>query len=224
MKQFNFQTIDGVQVTISVNPAGFVQVSSQGKSRSMALPRFARTLHANPSAVSAEPLEDAVRLVLADGSAWIIFADTLHIAEEPRSVTEEFEEQRQQTIAAAAATEPESGNGATQPAPEAGGVKPVKIGGRKAAFFEALEKILADRGFSKDEIQSILVQLSAKRNGMRQQIDTSTPEGKLQAALRQLFFYLKRNAVTRYSSDAIQYDGHRIVLTLPDGNSIAYPQ
>ena len=220
MKQFNFVTLEGITITLNVNPAGFVQVSSQGKSRSMALPRFARALHANPSAVRAEPLEDAVRLVLADGSAWIIFADTLHITEEPRSVTEEFEEQRQQTIAASAATEPESGNGSSQPVPTEG--RPTKIGSRKAAFFSALEQVLASRGFSQDEIQSIIFQLS-KRDGVRQQIDTS-PEGKLQAALRQLFFYFKRNAVASYKSDLIQFNGNRVVLTLPDGDSIAYPQ
>jgi len=89
MKKFDFATLEGVTVSISVNPAGFVRVESFGKSRSMALPKFARALHANPSAVSAEPLEGAVKLRLGDGSVWIVFADTQHISEVPATVAEE---------------------------------------------------------------------------------------------------------------------------------------
>jgi hypothetical protein len=99
MKKFDFATLEGVTVTISVNPAGFVRVESFGKSRSMALPKFARALHANPSAVSAEPLEGAVKLRLGDGSVWIVFADTQHISEVPATVAEE-EEFAEQPVAA----------------------------------------------------------------------------------------------------------------------------
>ena len=229
MKQFNFATLDGVTVTVDVNPAGFIRVTSQGRSRSIALPRFARALHANPSAVRAEPLEGAVRLVLADGSAWIIFADTLHITEEPRSVTEEFEEQKQRTLAAAASQPQESGNGSSQPAPTEHKERPIKVGSRKAAFFDALAQVLASRGFAPGEIQSIIAQLSAtRRDGVRQQIDTSTPEGKLLAAARNLFFYLKRHSVTHYKSEgpsfSILFDGTRITLQFDDGSTITYPQ
>jgi len=225
MKKFDFVTLDGVTVTINVNPAGFVQLTALGKSRSIALPRFARTLHANPSAVRAEPLEGAVRLVLADGSAWIVFADTLHIAEEPRSVTEEFEEQERQIIAASAQPQ-ESENGSSQPIEHK--EEKLKVGSRKAAFFEALAKVLASRGLAQDEIQSIIAQLSAtRRDGVHRQIDTSTPEGKILAAMRQLFSFLKRHFV-RYESKSevlsILFDGHKVTLYLPDGSSIAYPQ
>jgi hypothetical protein len=227
MKKFDFATLEGVTVTISVNPAGFVRVESFGKSRSMALPKFARALHANPSAVSAEPLEGAVKLRLGDGSVWIVFADTQHISEVPATVAEE-EEFAEQPVAAAQPQTPAptpasdgNGNGTTQKLP--------KVGNRKAAFFQALASILAARGLSQDEIQEIIANLSAKRrNGGREHIDTSTPEGKLLATARRLFFYLKRQSVTYWESKGpnlnILFDGKRVTFQFPDGNSISYPQ
>jgi hypothetical protein len=227
MKKFDFATLEGVTVSISVNPAGFVRVESFGKSRSMALPKFARALHANPSAVSAEPLEGAVKLRLGDGSVWIVFADTQHISEVPATVAEEeFVEQP------VAATQPQTptptpasdgnGNGTMQRSP--------KVGSRKAAFFQALASVLAARGLSQDEIQDIIANLSAtkRRDGGREHIDTSTPEGKLLAAARRLFFYLKRQSVTYWESKGpnlnILFDGKRVTFQFPDGNSISYPQ
>jgi len=230
MKKFDFATLEGVTVTISVNPAGFVRVEAFGKSRSMALPKFARALHANPSAVSAEPLEGAVKLRLGDGSVWIVFADTQHISEVPATVAEE-EEFAEQPIAA---TQPQTptptpapasdgnGNGTTQKSP--------KVGSRKAAFFQALASVLAARGLSQDEIQEIIANLSAtkRRNGVREYIDTSTPEGKLLAAARRLFFYLKRHSVIHWESKGpnlnILFDGKRVTFQFPDGYSISYPQ
>jgi hypothetical protein len=227
MKKFDFATLEGVTVTISVNPAGFVRVESFGKSRSMALPKFARALHANPSAVSAEPLEGAVKLRLGDGSVWIVFADTQHISEVPATVVEEEEFVKQPV----AATQPQTptptpasdgnGNETTQKSP--------KVGNRKAAFFQALASVLAARGLSQDEIQDIIANLSAtkRRNGGRD-IDPSTPEGKLLAAARRLFFYLKRQSVTHWESKGpnlnILFDGKRVTFQFPDGNSISYPQ
>jgi len=227
MKKFDFATLEGVTISISVNPAGFVRVEAFGKSRSMALPKFARALHANPSAVSAEPLEGAVKLRLGDGSVWIVFADTQHISEVPATVVEEeFVEQP------VAATQPQTstptpasdgnGNETTQKSP--------KVGNRKAAFFQALASVLAARGLSQDEIQEIIENLSAahRRNSGREHIDTSTPEGKLLAAARRLFFYLKRQSVTYWESKGpnlnILFDGKRVTFQFPDGNSISYPQ
>jgi len=233
MKKFDFVTLNGVTITLNVNPAGFVQVTSQGRSRSMALPRFARALHANPSAVRAEPLEGAVRLVLADGSAWIIFADTLHIAEEPRSVTEEFEAQKRELAAAAAPTAtptPHSDNGSNNAQAPVKPERPVKTGSRKAAFLEALAAVLANKGLTQEDIQEVIANLSAasRRNSQREHIDTSTPEGKLLAAARNLFFYLKRHSVTHYKSEgpsfSILFDGTRITLQFDDGRTITYPQ
>jgi len=227
MKKFDFATLEGVTISISVNPAGFVRVESFGKSRSMALPKFARALHANPSAVSAEPLEGAVKLRLGDGSVWIVFADTQHISEVPATVAEEeFAEQpvaaaQSQTPAPAPASDGD-GNGTTQKSP--------KVGSRKAAFFQALASVLAARGLSQDEIQDIIANLSAtkRRNGSREHIDTSTPEGKLLAAARRLFFFLKRQSVTYWESKGpnlnILFDGKRVTFEFPDGNSISYPQ
>jgi hypothetical protein len=228
MKKFDFATLEGVTISISVNPAGFVRVESSGKSRSMALPKFARALHANPSAVSAEPLEGAVKLRLGDGSVWIVFADTQHISEVPATVAEE-EEFAQQP---AAATQPQTptptaasdGNGNETTA------KPPKVGSRKAAFFQALASVLAARGLSQDEIQEIIANLSAtkRRNSGRERIDPSTPEGKLLAAARRLFFYLKRQSVTHWESKGpnlnILFDGKRVTFEFPDGYSISYPQ
>jgi hypothetical protein len=228
MKKLSFATLEGVTVTISVNPAGFVRVESFGKSRSMALPKFARALHANPSAVSAEPLEGAVKLRLGDGSVWIVFADTQHISEVPATVAEEEEFVKQPV----AATQPQTptptpasdgnGNDTTQKSP--------KVGSRKAAFFQALASVLAARGLSQDEIQDIIANLSAtkRRNSGRERIDPSTPEGKLLAAARRLFFYLKRQSVTYWESKGpnlnILFDGKRVTLQFPDGYSISYPQ
>ena len=227
MKKFDFATLEGVTVTISVNPAGFVRVESFGRSRSMALPKFARALHANPSAVSAEPLEGAVKLRLGDGSVWIVFADTQHISEVPATVAEEEEFVKQPV----AATQPQTptptpasdgnGNETTQKAP--------KVGNRKAAFFQALASVLAARGLSQEDIQDIIANLSARRrDGERERIDTSTPEGKLLAAARKLFFYLKRQSVTHWESKGpnlnILFDGKRVTFEFPDGYSISYPQ
>ena len=143
MKKFDFATLEGVTVTISVNPAGFVRVESFGKSRSMALPKFARALHANPSAVSAEPLEGAVKLRLGDDSVWIVFADTQHISEVPATVVEE--EFVKQPVAA---TQPQTPT--PTPASDGNGnetaQKSPKVGNRKAAFFQALASVLAARG------------------------------------------------------------------------------
>jgi hypothetical protein len=232
MKKFDFTTLEGVTISISVNPAGFVRVESFGRSRSMALPKFARALHANPSAVSAEPLEGAVKLRLGDGSVWIVFADTQHISEVPATVAEEeeFAEQpfaatQPQTPSPASAPTPASdgnGNGTTQKSP--------KVGNRKAAFFQALASVLAARGLSQDEIQDIIANLSAtkRRNGGRERIDPSTPEGKLLAAARRLFFFLKRQSVTYWESKGpnlnILFDGKRVTFEFPDGNSVSYPQ
>jgi hypothetical protein len=228
MKKFDFATLEGVTVTISVNPAGFVRVESSGKSRSMALPKFARAFHANPSAVSAEPLEGAVKLRLGDGSVWIVFADTQHISEVPATVAEEEEFVKQPV----AATQPQTpaptpasdgnGNETTQKSP--------KVGNRKAAFFQALASVLAARGFGQDEIQDIIANLSAtkRRNSVKEGIDPSTPEGKLLAAARRLFFFLKRQSVTHLESKGpnlnILFDGKRVTFQFPDGNSISYPQ
>jgi hypothetical protein len=227
MKKFDFATLEGVTISISVNPAGFVRVESSGRSRSMALPKFARALYANPSAVSAEPLEGAVKLRLGDGSVWIVFADTQHISEVPATVVEE-EEFMKQPVAAAQPQTPTptpasdgNGNETTQKSP--------KVGNRKAAFFQALASVLAARGLSQDEIQDIIANLSAtkRRNGGRD-IDTSTPEGKLLAAARRLFFFLKRQSVTYWESKGpnlnILFDGKRVTFQFPDGYSISYPQ
>jgi hypothetical protein len=229
MKKFDFATLEGVTVSISVNPAGFVRVESFGKSRSMALPKFARALHANPSAVSAEPLEGAVKLRLGDGSVWIVFADTQHISEVPATVAEE-EEFAEQPIAA---TQPQTPTPTPEPASDGNGnettQKSLKVGSRKAAFFQALASVLAARGLSQDEIQEIIANLSAtkRRNGGRD-IDPSTPEGKLLAAARRLFFYLKRQSVTHWESKGpnlnILFDGKRVTFEFPDGYSISYPQ
>jgi hypothetical protein len=231
MKKFDFATLEGVTVSISVNPAGFVRVESFGKSRSMALPKFARALHANPSAVSAEPLEGAVKLRLGDGSVWIVFADTQHISEVPATVAEE--EYAEQPVAAAQLQTPSPAPAPT-PASDGNGnetvQKPFKVGSRKAAFFQALASVLAARGLSQDEIQDIIDNLSAakRRNGDREHIDTSTPEGKLLAAARRLFFYLKRHSVIHWESKGpnlnILFDGKRVTFEFPDGNSISYPQ
>jgi hypothetical protein len=230
MKKFDFATLEGVTVSISVNPAGFVRVESFGKSRSMALPKFARALYANPSAVSAEPLEGAVKLRLGDGSVWIVFADTQHISEVPATVAEE--EFAEQPVAAA---QPQTPSPAPAPTPASDGngnetvQKPPKVGSRKAAFFQALASVLAARGFGQDEIQDIIANLSAtkRRNGGRD-IDPSTPEGKLLAAARRLFFFLKRQSVTHWESKGpnlnIFFDGKRVTFEFPDGNSISYPQ
>jgi hypothetical protein len=228
MKKFDFATLEGVTVTISVNPAGFVRVEAFGKSRSMALPKFARALHANPSAVSAEPLEGAVKLRLGDGSVWIVFADTQHISEVPASVAEEFVEQP------IAATQPQTPTPTPAPASDGNGnettQKSPKVGNRKAAFFQALASVLAARGFGQDEIQEIIANLSAtkRRNGSRERIDPSTPEGKLLAAARRLFFFLKRQSVTYWESKGpnlnILFDGKRVTFQFPDGYSISYPQ
>jgi hypothetical protein len=228
MKKFDFATLEGVTVTLSVNPAGFVRVESFGKSRSMALPKFARALHANPSAVSAEPLEGAVKLRLGDGSVWIVFADTQHISEVPASVAEEFVEQP------IAATQPQTPTPTPAPASDGNGnettQKSPKVGNRKAAFFQALASVLAARGFGQDEIQEIIANLSAtkRRNGSRERIDPSTPEGKLLAAARRLFFFLKRQSVTYWESKGpnlnILFDGKRVTFQFPDGYSISYPQ
>ena len=227
MKKFDFATLEGVTISISVNPAGFVRVESFGKSRSMALPKFARALHANPSAVSAEPLEGAVKLRLGDGSVWIVFADTQHISEVPATVAEEEEFVKQPV----AATQPQTptptpasdgnGNETAQKAP--------KVGNRKAAFFQALASVLAARGLSQEDIQDIIANLSARRrDGERERIDTSTPEGKILAAARRLFFYLKRHSVMHWESKGpnlnILFDGKRVTFQFPDGNSISYPQ
>jgi hypothetical protein len=229
MKKFDFATLEGVAVTISVNPAGFVRVESFGKSRSMALPKFARALHANPSAVSAEPLEGAVKLRLGDGSVWIVFADTQHISEVPATVVEE--EIVEQPVAA---TQSQTPTPAPEPASDGNGnettQKSPKVGSRKAAFFQALASVLAARGLSQDEIQDIIANLSAtkRRNGVREHIDTSTPEGKLLAAARRLFFFLKRQSVIHWESKGpnlnILFDGKRVTFEFPDGNSISYPQ
>jgi hypothetical protein len=231
MKKFDFATLEGVTVTISVNPAGFVRVEAFGKSRSMALPKFARALHANPSAVSAEPLEGAVKLRLGDGSVWIVFADTQHISEVPATVAEE-EEFAEQPVAA---TQPETPTPASAPTPASDGngndttQKSPRVGSRKAAFFQALASVLAARGLSQEDIQDIIANLSAtKRNGDRERIDPSTPEGKLLAAARRLFFYLKRQSVTYWESKGpnlnILFDGKRVTFEFPDGYSISYPQ
>jgi hypothetical protein len=231
MKKFDFATLEGITVTISVNPAGFVRVEAFGKSRSMALPKFARALYANPSAVSAEPLEGAVKLRLGDGSVWIVFADTQHISEVPATVAEE-EEFAEQPVAA---TQPQTPTPASAPTPASDGngnettQKSPKVGSRKAAFFQALASVLAARGLSQEDIQDIIANLSAtKRNGDRERIDPSTPEGKLLAAARRLFFYLKRQSVTYWESKGpnlnILFDGKRVTFEFPDGYSISYPQ
>jgi hypothetical protein len=227
MKKFDFATLEGVTISISVNPAGFVRVESSGKSRSMALPKFARALYANPSAVSAEPLEGAVKLRLGDGSVWIVFADTQHISEVPATVAEE-EEFAQQPVAA---TQPQT----PAPTPASDGnqsdttQKLPKVGSRKAAFLQALASVLAARGLSQEDIQDIIANLSARRrDGERERIDTSTPEGKILAAARRLFFYLKRHSVIHWESKGpnlnILFDGKRVTFELPDGYSISYPQ
>jgi hypothetical protein len=227
MKKFDFATLEGVTISISVNPAGFVRVEAFGKSRSMALPKFARALHANPSAVSAEPLEGAVKLRLGDGSVWIVFADTQHISEVPATVAEE-EEFAEQPVTA---TQPQT----PAPTPASDGnqnettQKSPKVGNRKAAFFQALASVLAARGLSQEDIQDIIANLSARRrDGERERIDPSTPEGKLLAAARKLFFYLKRHSVMHWESKGpnlnILFDGKRVTFEFPDGYSISYPQ
>ena len=108
--------------------------------------------------------------------------------------------------------------------------KSPKVGNRKAAFFQALASVLAARGFGQDEIQDIIANLSAtkRRNGGRERIDPSTPEGKLLATARRLFFYLKRHSVIHWESKGpnlnILFDGKRVTFQFPDGNSISYPQ
>jgi len=230
MKKFDFATLEGVTVTISVNPAGFVRVESFGKSRSMALPKFARALHANPSAVSAEPLEGAVKLRLGDGSVWIVFADTQHISEVPATVVEEENSWNSQLLLPShklqhllrSLHQTVTGTKLRRNRP--------KSASRKAAFFQALASVLAARGLSQDEIQEIIANLSAtkRRNGGRERIDPSTPEGKLLAAARRLFFYLKRQSVIHWESKGpnlnILFDGKRVTFQFPDGNSISYPQ
>jgi len=208
MKELRITTQDQIQLTVTINPSGFVKVSDGQRTKSMALPSFARAYFMNPSAVTVQPAVQSATITLPDGSEWIVHADALIITRaekvepvsvEVRSEPEGPQEVRVEVIAA-------------QVQPQQQEVVSMSQNGKMPRWAAALQSILKTQGFSDDQIAEIIAAVSkdSRRRPERESFDASTPEGRLMLALKKLWQTSRKCGVT--SS----------VLQSPDGFEIRY--
>jgi len=197
MKELRITTQDQIQLTVTVNPSGFVKVSDGRRAKSMALPSFTRAYFMNPSAVSIEPAVGSAKVTLPDGSEWILHADVLIItkaekqvepaAGEVQSVPEQPKEVRVEKIAAQ-----------VQPQRQQEVVSMSQNGAKMPRWTVALQSILKTQGFSDDQIAEIIAAVSkdSRRRAERETFDASTPEGRLMIALRKLWQTSRKCGIT----------------------------
>lgn len=206
-REFQFKTLKGVAVKLTVSPSGFIKIERAGaQPKSIALLSFARSVLMNPSSVQIEPTEDGAEILLPD-SVWELDAENMTIVKSehevetlqtPQTVVEEEVVQ----VAAEQASEPE------QQQPEKPQFKPsqrkeVKTmqNGYKPRWAIALESILKSQGFSDEQIQNIIASVAADSRARqpKETIDTSTPEGKIIAMLASVVKDCRRNKLSRHS-------------------------
>jgi len=210
MKELRITTQDQIQLTVTINPSGFVKVSDGQRTKSMALPSFARAYFMNPSAVTVQPAVQSATITLPDGSEWIVHADALIItraekvepvAVEVRSEPEGPQEVRVEIIAAQ-----------VQPQQQQEVVSMSQNGAKMPRWAAALQSILKTQGFSDDQIAEIIAAVSkdSRRRTEHESFDASTPEGRLMLALKKLWQTSRKCGVT--SS----------VLQSPNGFEIRY--
>ena len=215
-RELRVVTVDGQNIVVKVNAGGFVQITDGKRTKAQALISFARAFLANPSAAVVEPAEMSAKITLADGSKWVLHADTLLITQAPAeeavspTVVETAAEQLpqgEQVVRALAAQASE--NGGESVMTQVNGEAPTKVG-RKARIKEALRSILASQGLSEEQIAEILNQLDGTdRRQPREKVlvDPNTPEGKLYAAFRQLHRQLQKSRCI--SASGVLGDGFR---------------
>jgi hypothetical protein len=231
MKELRVTTQDQIQVTLTISPSGFVKISDGQRQKSMALPTFTRAYFMNPSAVSVEPAVQSAKIVLPDGSEWVVHADSLVITKatktaEPvavpvRSEPEVATEVRVERVAAEAQPQQDDSQEV---------VSMSQNGAKTPRWAIALQAVLRSQGFSDEQIQQIIAAVSKdSRRKEREVIDTSTPEGKLLDALRKLWKTHKKFGITY--SRSVSKDGREelvfendVVYFKYDGQVIArYP-
>lgn len=231
MKELRIMTQDQIQVTLTISPSGFVKISDGQRQKSMALPTFTRAYFMNPSAVSVEPAVQSAKIVLPDGSEWVVHADSLVITKatktaEPvavpvRSEPEVATEVRVERVAAEAQPQQDDSQEV---------VSMSQNGAKTPRWAIALQAVLRSQGFSDEQIQQIIAAVSKdSRRKEREVIDTSTPEGKLLDALRKLWKTHKKFGITY--SRSVSKDGREelvfendVVYFKYDGQVIArYP-
>jgi hypothetical protein len=231
MKELRITTQDQIQVTLTISPSGFVKISDGQRQKSMALPTFTRAYFMNPSAVSVEPAVQSAKIVLPDGSEWVVHADSLVITKatktaEPvavpvRSEPEVATEVRVERVAAEAQPQQDDSQEV---------VSMSQNGAKTPRWAIALQAVLRSQGFSDEQIQQIIAAVSKdSRRKEREVIDTSTPEGKLLDALRKLWKTHKKFGITY--SRSVSKDGREelvfendVVYFKYDGKVIArYP-
>jgi len=212
MKELRITTQDQIQVTLTISPSGFVKISDGQRQKSMALPTFTRAYFMNPSAVSVEPAVQSAKIVLPDGSEWVVHADSLVITKatktaEPvavpvRSEPEVATEVRVERVAAEAQPQQDDSQEV---------VSMSQNGAKTPRWAIALQAVLRSQGFSDEQIQQIIAAVSKdSRRKEREVIDTSTPEGKLLDALRKLWKTHKKFGITY--SRSVSKDGREEIV------------
>jgi hypothetical protein len=230
MKELRITTQDQIQVVLTISPSGFVRISDGQRQKSMALPTFTRAYFMNPSAVSVEPAVQSAKIVLPDGSEWVVHADSLVITKATktaelvsvRSEPETATEVRVERVAAEA--QPQQNDSQEVVSMSQNGAP------KTPRWALALQAVLRSQGFSDEQIEQIIAAVSRdSRRKEREVIDTSTPEGKLLDALRKLWRTHKKFNVTY--SRSVSPDGREelvfengVVYFKLDGKVIArYP-
>jgi len=196
MKELRITTQDQIQLTVTINPSGFVKVSDGRRAKSMALPSFTRAYFMNPSAVSIEPAVGSAKVTLPDGSEWILHADVLIItkaekqvepaAGEVQAVPEQPKEVRVEKIAAQVQPQRQEVISMSQ------------NGARVPRWAVALQAVLKGQGLSDEQIAEIVAAVSkdSRRRVERETFDANTPEGRLMIALKKLWQTSRKCGIT----------------------------
>ena len=165
---------------VRITAAGLITLQHGEKTRSLALPRFARSFYANPSLVEVVQIApNKWHIRLADSSTWEFDAEALTISEVKVS-----------EVASVSAIQD----------------KPAK---RVPRWMTALAEILKGQGFSEEQVHQVLAQVASSTNGRRRGlvVDPNTPEGQLVLAARKLARQLKGIRYVRFSiTEGVEFE------------------
>jgi len=207
-------TLQGRTITIQANLSGLVRVGDGERYKSFALPKLAKAVASNPSAISVEETENGAILRLPDGTAFVLRADTLVITPATPSVPAQ---PIQPAPSPAATTQSTTGKEVTAMAQEQPTVAPTdgatKVR-RRAKFVERLQAVLAQQGISDAQIAAIVAALRPRRDG-RSETDP------IVKAVRKVMRSLHPGEWVKHEGDGFVFEVHhdRAVITLPNGQT-----
>jgi hypothetical protein len=195
-----------------------VRVGDGERYKSFALPKLAKAVVSNPSAISVEETENGAILRLPDGTAFVLRADTLVITPATSVPAQPIQSTPQPTPQPPVASGQEmTGKEVTPMEREQSVAAPVngatKVH-RRARFLERLQAVLAQQGISDAQIAAIVAALRPRRDG-RSETDP------IVKAVRKVMRGLRPGERVKHEGDGFVFEVHHdhAVITLPNGQT-----